>query len=413
MSIYDKKLDRADKIAAWRLCMGCGACKWACPNKAITLKDIIDRGICPFVDESKCEKCGSCAEVCPGISLEHKKFPKEVVEELKEGWGPILALHEAYAADESIRFAGSSGGAVTALSLYAIEKAGFAGILHIKVSADDPIRNVPTFSTSREELLQTTGSRYAPAAPCQAFDLIKNADGPCVFIGKPCDCAALRKACGMDKDLKKNVGLSVSIFCAGTPATAGTFAVLKEMGISNVSELESFRYRGNGWPGKVTLVEKNGKLHRMEYEQAWGKILSKYVQLRCRLCPDSTGEFADISCGDPWYRETKGNEIGTSLVLVRTDIGREFVDKALDSGIARLDIVAGSVLPDSQKSVYRRRQSLWGRMLAMKLLTIPVPNYKGFILFEEWKKLPMQEKLRSVFGTFKRGITRKWFVPSQ
>ncbi len=33
-------LDRVNKIAAWRLYMGCGACKWACQKGAISLKDI-------------------------------------------------------------------------------------------------------------------------------------------------------------------------------------------------------------------------------------------------------------------------------------------------------------------------------------------------------------------------------------
>lgn len=418
----NKKLDRADKIAAWRLCMGCGACKWACPNNAVTLKDIVDKGIRPFIDESKCEKCGSCAEVCPGISLVHDKFPDGSIKELKQGWGPILQLREGHAVDESIRFAGSSGGAVTALSLYAIEQAGFAGVLHIKASPENPIYNIATFSTSREDILQTTGSRYAPAAPCQAFDLIKTADGPCMFVGKPCDCAALRKACKMDKDLNKKVGLVVSIFCAGTPTTAGTLAVLDSLGVSDTSKVKSFRYRGNGWPGmtSVELVDDEAKdgalgnqsecenVFSMTYADSWGGILCKHSQLRCRLCPDSTGEFADISCGDPWYRDTEGDP-GRSLILLRTNKGFDFYNGDDASKYINSKEAGSVTLPSSQLSVLNRRCQIYARLKVIALFSIPVPDYTGFNLKKNWKNNSLKIKCKTYLGTARRIFKRKWY----
>lgn len=422
--IINKKIDRADKIAAWRLCMGCGACKWACPNQAISLKDIIDKGIRPFVDDSKCEKCGKCVEVCPGVSLEHKQFPDGVIEQLKNGWGPILEIHEGYACDENIRFAGSSGGVATALALYAIEQAGFKGVLHIKVSPDNPIENIPTFSTSRDEILRTTGSRYAPAAPCQGFDYIKNAHGKCMFIGKPCDCAALRKACEMDTELAANVGLVVSIFCAGTPSTAGTVAVLKAMGIDDLKDVKTFKYRGEGWPGMAkvetarplaaeslggnVIINQDGS-REMTYAETWGRILSKHGQLRCRLCPDSTGEFADIAVGDPWYRDTTG-DLGRSLILVRTVCGIEFVNNCVGN---QIDIQPAnwSILPQSQKSVYERRCQIWGRLLITKSLSIPYPRYCGFVLIKQWKTSSFRNKYITLGGTLKRCFVKKWLYP--
>jgi coenzyme F420 hydrogenase subunit beta len=122
MDNENKKLERADKISAWRLCMGCGACKWTCPNKAITLKNVVELGIRPVVDESKCEKCGKCAEICPGIDLRHGSFSDNTISELRNSWGPVLDIFEGHASEDEIRMKGSSGGAVTALALYLLEK---------------------------------------------------------------------------------------------------------------------------------------------------------------------------------------------------------------------------------------------------------------------------------------------------
>jgi len=408
----DKKLDRADIISAWRLCMGCGACKWACPNDAITLKNIVNHGIRPFVDESKCEKCGKCAEICPGLSLEHEEFSNETLKALQQGWGPILDLHEAYATDDSIRFAGSSGGVATAMSLYAIEEAGFSGVLHTKADPDDPICNISTLSTNREELLQTTGSRYAPAAPCQAFDLLKTVDGPCMFVGKPCDCAALRKACKIDNDLKEKVALVVSIFCAGTPTTAGTLAMLNSMGVSDPDQIKSLRYRGNGWPGMTTVefanaAGKPANSFSMTYDDAWGGILSKHGQLRCRLCPDSTGEFADISCGDPWYRETEGDP-GRSLILLRTKKGADFYEHGCLSNYIKSEKAEPDTLPASQKSVFQRRCQIHARLKAIRMFNIPAPNYTGFDLKNNWKSNSFKVKWKTYLSTIKRCLFRNW-----
>lgn len=409
MSISDK-IKRVDDVVKWRLCMGCGACAWACPSHAISLVDIVEKGIRPSVDESLCEACGDCLNVCPGISLIHEPFEDNVIPELETSWGAALSLHEGYASNDTIRWEGSSGGVATALALFAIEELGYEGVLHIKVDPDDPIRNVPVISRSRDDILATLGSRYAPAAPCQAFGMMMEGKGPFMFIGKPCDVAALRKAQEMNAELKRRVGLAVSIFCAGTPTTRGSEEVLKRMGIEDKSDVSQFRYRGCGWPGNAHAKRTDGlEATSITYEEAWGDVLSKHGQLRCRLCPDSTGEFADISCGDPWYREVKSDEKGRSLIVIRTQEGQKFWDGAITQGGVIVEPAQPWMLPSSQKSVHSKRKQILGRILAMRAFSIPVPEYVGFSLRANWKSLPFVTRLRVFAATTKRIVLRRWF----
>ena len=57
-----------------------------------------------------------------------------------------------------------------------------------------PYLNETVMSITRGQLLERTGSRYAPAIPAEGLGQIENAEGPCVFIGKPCDEAASQSA---------------------------------------------------------------------------------------------------------------------------------------------------------------------------------------------------------------------------
>ncbi|MDD5580543.1 MAG: Coenzyme F420 hydrogenase/dehydrogenase, beta subunit C-terminal domain [Methylobacter sp.] len=402
-------------VVKWRLCLGCGACEYACPEKKIELIDFIGQGIRPvLLPTGNCSGCSDCVTVCPGVGVSHNPMMKTaegVINMLTEGWGPVLEIWEGHATDKAIRFDGSSGGLASALALFCIENEGMQGIVHVGNDSEEKYKNKSTFSRTREEILAATGSRYSPASPCDLFQAIEDAEGACVFIGKPCDVEGLRKTQPIRPNLSKNVGIAIGIFCAGTPSTQGTIDLLAKFGISH-EDVEEIRYRGRGWPGSFSVRLKNDSEWRelATYEEAWS-FLQAYRPYRCHVCPDGTSEFADISCGDPWYRSIDADEPGKSLVLVRSKKGREIVKGAIQAGYVQLTPVQPEVLELSQKELLRKRGAIWGRVTTMKTLGIPAPNFHGFSLFQNWLKLSMGQKIRSALGTAKRIITRNYFRP--
>ncbi len=414
MTMKNRRIKSVVDVAQWSLCLGCGVCVHACPENNIRLVDVPDRGIRPYVELTKCKLCGECIKVCPGIELSHQPFNSKAIPDLLDSWGPVLEVWEGYAADPDIRFKASSGGAATALALFCLEKENFSGVLHIGTNPSAPLQNVPVFSKSKEELLVCTGSRYSPAAPCEKLNWIEQAESDCVFIGKPCDVVALRKSQVVKPSLGNKGILAISIFCAGTPTTKGTYDLLAVLGIKP-DEAEELRYRGHGWPGMTVARIKGNhdEVRQMTYEECWGNILSHYGQFRCRLCPDGTGEFADISCGDPWYREIEPDEPGRSLVLIRTERGHRILHKAMEAGYIELERVQPKVLAASQKSLLNKRQNLFGRLLAMRMMLVPTPRFSGFSLAWNWRRLTWTERLRSILGTFRRVIMRGWLRPRE
>ena len=400
-------------VAEKHLCTGCGVCAYLEPE-GIQMVDDLDQGRRPVVQPGA--GTGEALEACPGKGLELPKFDPATghLKELWRGWGGVLELWEGFATDDEIRFAGSSGGAATALSLFALEQRGSHGVLHAGPREDRPYLNESKLSQSRADLMANSGSRYAPASPCDALEHVEKAPAKSVFVGKPCDVAALNRAGKLRPELEAQVEVSIAIFCAGAPSTRGTLEMAKQMGVDSPEGIESVRYRGQGWPGHAEVQGKDAagepRFGKMTYAESWGDILQKFRPWRCYVCADHTGEFADLAVGDPWYREIPKDEPGRSLILVRTEKGREFLAAAREAGVLQIEPVAAHILPDSQMNLLHTRGAVWGRSWACRLLGVAAPRYRRMGTGKTWlTALSLKQRAQAFYGTFKRVFTKKLY----
>ncbi|MEQ8850308.1 MAG: Coenzyme F420 hydrogenase/dehydrogenase, beta subunit C-terminal domain [Phycisphaerales bacterium] len=384
-----------ERVVESGLCSGCGACAAAAPG-VVRMVDHADRGRRPSIDHSATrDELAPADRVCPGSGLSHETPQGE--------WGPVLEVWQGYAADPAVRHAGSSGGLASALSIFCLERARMHGVLHTASRSDAPHLNETVMSTTREQVLRRTGSRYAPASPCEGLGEVERAPGPCVFIGKPCDVAAARALASERPALRNRLGLAVSIFCAGTPTTAGTRAMLRAMGVDDPDQLGSLRYRGEGWPGDARATHAaDGSDRVMTYERAWGEILTRHKQWRCKVCADHTGEFADIAVGDAWHLRRAG-DAGQSIVVVRTQRGRRVLHAAIAAGDLVMERVGLEELRASQPSLETTRGAVWGRVLALRMRRAPAPRFRGMRMARLWwTRLSLKDKARSIVGTWRR-----------
>jgi coenzyme F420 hydrogenase subunit beta len=104
---------------------------------------------------------------------------------------------------------------------------------------------------------------------------------------------------------------------------------------------------------------------------------------------------------------------GRSLMLIRTERGLEIFHQAVKKGYVTAEQCDPNIILRSQKNLLKKRQAIWGRLLAMKLLGIPRPEIKGYHLFENWMDLSAKEKVRSVLGTVRRIWKRGYYKGKQ
>jgi coenzyme F420 hydrogenase subunit beta len=387
-------------IVDWGLCTGCGACLYACDNNIVALKNIETIGIRPHFSSS-CQNCVKCLSFCPGFSV---NAPEILDSNYNMLIGATLKIWEGYASEDKIRFAASSGGIISAIASYCVEKNDFNFVVHTGMDSQKPWLNKTVLSKTKQQIKQNSGSRYQTSSPCDCLKHIENSTKPCVFIGRPCDVAAINMIRKTNSRLDANLGLVLSFFCAGTPNTKATIDLLNDLKI-NLNDIKSLRYRGNGWPGGFSVVLKNKKSIFIPYNESWN-FLNRYRPFRCQICPDSFGESADITCGDAWQNyDTSVNDPGQSVILARTTLGKSIVEKAQKAGYITIKESSQEKIIMGQGLV-ERRQLIFGRLFAMKLLLIPATKIIGFHLFKNWLSISFSSKIRSVIGTLRRLITR-------
>jgi len=394
-------------VVDWGLCIGCGACFYACAKGSVRLPDVASLGIRPRFDRAACANCNECLDFCPGFFLDASLGAEESGDSYDHHplVGRSLEVWEGYARDGELRHRASSGGVLSALASYCLEREGMSLVLHTGMHPTRPWMNQTVVSRSRHDVLAHCGSRYAPASPCDGLASIEQSERPCVFIGKPCDAAAVSRLRRKRPGLDEKLGLVLTFFCAGTPCTQGTLDLLRRMEIPQEA-VRHIRYRGNGWPGTFTVRYGDAGLEKtLTYEESWG-VLEKYRKsFRCHLCPDGLGELADLSSGDAWHRYPGERDRGRSLVIIRTPRGRETIRKAAEAGYLALAPSSAAQVVAAQGLV-KRRSEIFGRQLAMKALLVPTPRFRGFELARSWRGASPSAQLRSVLGTVKRLLAR-------
>ena len=392
---------RLDQVLQNNLCAGCGACAFVGREHGVTMLDMPTVGRRPVGVESLPDHLkDEIVAACPGSQVRSPGWQGSVPDESELLVGPTTGIWEGGASERDLRWAGSSGGVVTALSTYALERLDMELVIHTGADPEMPWRNRTVVSRSRSELVGHSGSRYTTSSPVEALDIIEAADRPCVFVGKPCDVAAVRELRKQRPALDRNLGLVLSFFCAGTPPSDASRRLAAEIGFPDESSISTMRYRGEGWPGDFAVASADGRLAQLTYEESWGRLVQTPRQLRCSLCPDGLGELADVTGGDAWHRSEEGSE-GISLILARTPRGADVVAAAIRDGyLDATPSTAGEVV--RAQPLTRRRSLVPARTAALRTGLLPAPRYPGFHLPSAARQVGARGLVREYLGALRR-----------
>ncbi len=382
-------------------CTGCGLCE-AINNSEVKREE--DGHYYPVLKEKK--EIDFCSTVCPS-SGHYLEF-----DESKLIWGSYISAWYGYSNDSVIREKASSGGVLSSLAIFLLEKKEVDGIIHVEADEATPYETIISISTSTEDVLRHAGSRYSISAPLKEINRYLDQEKKYAFIGKPCDVSALRSYMSIDENVKKSIKYMFSFFCAGQPSNFAQLKLLKELNCLEPEKCSKLNYRGNGWPGETTCIQRDGVVQSMSYEKSWGTILGRDVKKACRFCMDGIGLCADIVCGDAWYlnenMEPDFKEAdGRNIILSRSELGERLLKRLSDEAYLHLEAADVSLLKNIQPYQFERRATMIDKVIAMRLMGRTTPNYKIEKMFCLANNVGIRRHLSIFKGTIKRIIDGK------
>lgn len=386
------------KIIDNDLCLGCGICESIAPKKCTM--EINEKGFYTPRFNSSLSKSEEkmILKVCPAINISDSNKSKSV-------WGKLLEIKEAWSTEPEVRFKGSSGGVISALGIYLLEKGLVDGILHVGLEEGSYIKNKLKISRSKEDMIGNSGSRYAPALMFSDIkQILESSQEKFAFIGKPCDIMGMNNLLRNYPEFNDKVEYKIAFFCGGMPSYNATEKLIKSAPYKE--EPVKVRYRGNGWPGRYTTTFKSGKKHQVNYHDSWGNVLGKELTFRCKVCADGIGLSADLSVGDSWDSidgyPTFEEQEGRSFVLVRTPIGKDLFFNAIKDNYLDNKQYSLSNLNKVQKYQYERRVYAPYRILPVQLKTFFLFRFKGIGFVNMILKGRFKTGIGNMLGTIKR-----------
>ncbi len=390
------------RVLRGELCTGCGLCAAISPGiEMASLAPGYNRPVASGPVSVAEEKV--IATACPGAVVE----PWVGAEPVDPYWGPYRQVMTGAATDPSIRFEGSSGGAISGLLIHALRSGLIDRVVQIAPDPDSPTRNMVTISRTADEVLGRAGSRYTASSPLEQITAVLAEGGAAAFVGKPCDASALRRLGRLDPRVALHIPLILSFFCGGIPSHDGVGRILADMKV-DPGAVTAFRFRGRGWPGNCVAETAEGSAE-MTYARSWGGFLSKEVQFRCKICPDAVGGVADIACADAWYGDDDGypsfeEAEGRSLIVVRSEAGARFLNAAVAAGALSTTPLDIAEIGRMQPSQARRKRLILARVAALAVTGQPAPSIAGLSVLAAAGKAPLLEAARNFLGTIRRTL---------
>lgn len=249
-----------------------------------------------------------------------------------------LKVYACYNTDKDVRLSSSSGAVFSSLAEYVLEQ---QGVVYGVAMSEDCYSAEFISVTSKEQLTKLRGSKYLQAKIGNTYKLVKEdlvSRKIVLFSGTGCQVNGLKNFLGKEYD---NL-ICVDVICHGAPSPAlwRKYAIYQELKNGGKLKGINFRCKDNGWTDfgmkeicKSIPNDETKKLYISKDKDAYMQMFLRDYCLRpsCYECVAKKLKMSDLTIADFWgindVAPDMNDGMGTSLVLIRTEKGKDIFEK--------------------------------------------------------------------------------------
>ncbi len=334
----EKSIDKLQQVMRAHLCNRCGSCV-GLSGGSIVFTDKTGRYLPEIIGPVDDELANILWQACPGKHFDFPAYRKQFYPEAPNFHsfiGPYHRIGIGHANDAATRRGGASGGVISAILIWLLEKKHIGGAVVLGMSKTEPWLTQAFIATTPEQVMQAAQSKYIISSTNDILPEIAAFEGKLAFVGLPGQIQSIRKLQAIGHPSVKNIAYIFGPFYGNTLHFSSVSSFLKTHGERDYKNITALYFRHGEWPGNMRVELKNGRI--IELKKFHANYLIPFHILRNSLyCTDLTSEFTDISGGDAWAPVYEERGKGFSMIISRSPKGEEIVQQMVKEGRLSFD----------------------------------------------------------------------------
>lgn len=348
-----KKENNIRIVSSSYLCSACGACGVVCPKEAISFSSSSVGRL--YAEVSKdCIDCGLCMKVCPSLVNNCSNDTNDSY------LGNVLKVYTGKSLLHSYYMNGQSGGICTTLLSYLFDISAIDAAIVCKPTSAEAI-----VVEDKNDLKSTQGSCYTQIDLLTALKNIEFKKSVAV-VGLPCHLQGLQNLQNHSRKRFDNIRYKIGLICDRVLCSGiqDVFLTLHSNPTNGYIYWRKKNFNGYDYNSAPIVVKyENGKEYVIPNTFRYA-LKDMYTPPRCRVCPDKLNIAADIVLGDPWRMSNVDFVNGENLIIVRTALGMDLLDKSVKDNQIAITTRSLQELIDSQLIEDRKKQvSLYSKVI--------------------------------------------------
>ncbi|NVO19643.1 MAG: Coenzyme F420 hydrogenase/dehydrogenase, beta subunit C-terminal domain [Bacteroidetes bacterium] len=381
-----KSIDQLRSVIGHNLCNRCGSCVGLSAG-SIVFGDKTASYLPEIVREPDTLLADSIWEACPGKNFDfqlyrRKYYPQDTPFHVYTG--PYKKIFIGYSRQEDIRRAAASGGVLSSILIWLLEKKLIDGAVVTGMSEAEPWLCKSFIATTPDQVLSASQSKYIITSVNEILPDIEAFKGKLAYVGLPGQIQSIRKLQAINHPSVQNIKYILGPFYGNTLHFSSIESFLRSYGEKNYRKIKKLYFRYGEWPGNMRIEMENERVIELPKFHA-NYLIPFHILKNSLLCTDLSNEFTDISGGDAWAPVYEERGKGFSMVIARSAQGLEILEALQKEGRMQLDEIGLQEAIDMHSHGYDlKKRGSFIRIRFRELLGLPVPDFgyklKGFPL---------------------------------
>ena len=357
-------------------------------------------------------------DACPGKDFSFPRY-REYFYPSAPRFHPFTGAYEqmyiGHARDPQLRSTGASGGILSTVLVYLLEKGRIDGAVITRMSGEKPWLTEPFIATTREEILQGAQSKYILSSVNEILPQIGAFKGKLAYVGLPGQVQGIRKLQKAGDPLVKNIRYILGPYYGNTLHFSSVKSFLRSHGEKDYRRIRELHFRHGEWPGNMRVVMESGRVIELKKFHA-NYLIPFHIVRNSLYCTDFSNEFTDISGGDAWAPVYEERGKGFSTVVGRSPEGKALLEEMQREGWLELNPL------DEQESIEMhshgydfKKRGAFIRIRLRKLCGKAVPDWgytQGPFPLKRWAMELLISTLFILLGTRLASWTVERFSPA-